>query len=351
MIARGTTDTPVENREYSFARLSSFITPTDEFYIRNHFTYPTIDLNRWRLRVEGSVEQPLSLDYAELRRLPLTTLTVTLECAGNHRSFLETPTRGVQWQQGAVSTAEWAGVALQTILLRAGLQPQALEVIIEGADSGEINEPPKPDGAIHYGRSLPLDHPILAHSLLAYQMNGEELPLEHGYPLRLVVPGWYGMASVKWVTRLIVTPKPFHGYYQSVDYALWERIDGIPTRAPISALQTKAAIARPAPQEEIPLHTPYRVYGAAWSSDAEIAKVEVSVDGGKSWYEAQLLGEAVPYAWRLWEYNAPAFTRPGTYTFMAKATDTQGGTQAMERQPDRENYVISHVIPVAVTVR
>jgi DMSO/TMAO reductase YedYZ molybdopterin-dependent catalytic subunit len=276
---------------------------------------------------------------------------VTLECAGNHRSFLKTPTRGVQWEQGAVSTAEWRGVALPTLLARARLQPQALEVIIEGADSGEINEPPKPDGEIHYARSLPLDHPVLAHALLAYQMNGEDLSRQHGYPLRLVVPGWYGMASVKWVTRLIVTSKPFHGYYQSVDYALWERVDGIPTRVPITAMQTKAAIARPAPHEEIPLHTPCRIHGAAWSSEAEIACVEVSVDGGKSWNEAQLLGEAVPYAWRLWAYDAPAFTHPGPYTLMAKATDTNGGTQAIERQPDRENYVVSHVIPVPVTVR
>lgn len=351
MIERDTAGTVVENLEYPFAKLDSFITPKDEFYIRNHFPYPSIKLDEWRLRVEGSVKQPLALDYAEVRQLPATTITVTMECAGNHRSYLVPRTRGVQWGEGAIGNATWTGVPLTMLLERAGLHPHALEVIAEGADKGEINEPPKPDGEIHYARSLPLSHPSFAHALLAYQMNGEDLDHSHGYPLRLIVPGWYGMAAVKWVNRLIVTSSPFNGYYQSVDYALWKRVDGIPTRVPITTMQTKASIARPAPQEIIPLHTPYRVFGAAWSGEAEIARVEVSVDGGEHWQMAQLLGDALPFAWRLWEYHAPAFTRPGSYTIMARATDTQGNTQPMQRQPDRENYVINHIIPVPITVQ
>jgi DMSO/TMAO reductase YedYZ molybdopterin-dependent catalytic subunit len=348
MIVR---DPEVENREYPFATLNSFITPTAEFYLRNHYPYPTIDAQTWRMTVEGRVEQPVVLGYAELRQLPAETITVTMECAGNNRSLLTPKTEGMQWAQGAVGNATWTGVPLQAILTRAGVQPDAIEVIVEGTDKGEIKEPPKPDGEIHYTRSLPLDDPILTNALLAYAMNGEALSLAHGYPLRLIVPGWYGMASVKWVTRLIVTAKPFHGYYQSIDYALWERVDGIPTRVPITTMQTKASIARPECQEEIPLHTPFCINGAAWSGTDEIAKVEISVDAGQSWHPAQLLGEPVRYAWRLWTYNAPPFTRPGFYTIMARATDTSGCTQAMQRQPDRENYVISHVIPVPITVQ
>ncbi len=344
-------DEALQNLEYPFATLDSFITPNAEFYVRNHYPYPALTAESWRLRIEGSVDHPLQLSYAELKQLPARSIIATLECAGNHRAFLTPKVGGLQWSQGAVGNAEWTGVPLQAILAHAGVKPDALEVIVEGADKGEIKESPKPDGPIHYVRSLPLDHPVLADALLAYQMNGEALSLAHGSPLRLIVPSWYAMASVKWVTRLILTAKPFHGYYQSIDYALWERIDGIPTRIPITTMQTKSSIARPALNEVIPLQTPFRVHGAAWSGDAEIAKVEISVDEGKTWNLAQLMGEAVRYAWRLWEYEAPPFTHPGSYNVLARATDTKGCTQAMQREPDRENYVISHVIPVPIIVR
>jgi DMSO/TMAO reductase YedYZ molybdopterin-dependent catalytic subunit len=341
----------VENLEYPFATLNSFITPIDEFYVRNHYTYPLLEKDCWQLSVQGEVEQPYTLSFAELCQLPSRTLMATLECAGNHRTFLHPPVEGLQWAQGAVSNAEWMGVALSTVLKNAGVKPNAIEVIVEGADQGEVKTPPKPASEIHFARSLPLDHPILADTLLAYQMNGEELSVAHGYPLRLIVPSWYAMASVKWVKRLIVTSKPFHGYYQSTEYALWERIDGTPTRVPITTLQPKASIARPTVDEALPLHTPIRIHGAAWSGDAEVAKVEISTDGGQRWHLAQLLGEAMPYAWRLWAYEAPAFTRPGSYQIMAKATDSKGREQAMRRDADLENYMISHVIPIPVTVR
>jgi DMSO/TMAO reductase YedYZ molybdopterin-dependent catalytic subunit len=274
-----------------------------------------------------------------------------MECAGNQRAFLVPAVEGVQWSQGAVGTAEWTGVALPAVLARAGLLAGALEVVVEGADKGEIKSTPRPDGEIHFARSLPLDHPVLAGALLAYAMNGEPLPLAHGAPLRLIVPGWYGMASVKWVQRLLVTDRPFHGYYQSIDYAIWQRIDGIPTRVPITTMQTKAAIARPEAHDVIALHAPFSLHGAAWSGDSRIVQVEVSLDGGERWDTARLLGEPVRYAWRLWRYDAPPFTRPGSYTLMARATDAQGCTQPMQRQPDRDNYMVSHVIPIPVTVR
>jgi DMSO/TMAO reductase YedYZ molybdopterin-dependent catalytic subunit len=191
----------------------------------------------------------------------------------------------------------------------------------------------------------------LQDTLLAYQMNGETLPLAHGYPLRLVVPGWYAMASVKWVQRLIVTGKRFHGYYQSVDYAIWERIGGIPTRVPITTMFPKAAIARPTVGEALPLHQPFRIAGAAWGGDAQIVKVEVSTDGGRNWCPAQFATEAVPYAWRLWTYEAEGFAKAGTYQLMARATDSKGRRQPMQRDADLENYLIYHVIPITVSTR
>ncbi len=339
-----------ENNEYPFSTLDSFITPTDEFYVRNHFAYPQLDPNRWQLRVEGEVEKPFTLTYAELLRLPSRTLTVTLECAGNHRAFLRPAVGGLQWGPGAVSNAEWTGVPLATVLERAGLKADVLEVIVEGADCGEVTTSPKPAGAIHFARSLPLDHPILADSLLAYAMNGEPLTTAHGHPLRLIVPGWYAMASVKWVQRLIVTSKKFHGYFQSTDYAFWTQVDGVPTRQPITAMQPKAAIARPTVDEVLPRNKAFCIHGAAWGGDAPIASVEVSTDGGENWHKAQLLGESVPYAWRLWHYDAPAISQPGRYLLMARATDCRGRTQPIERDANLENYVISHVIPIPITV-
>lgn len=350
-VATAANNTKVEHLEYNFASLNSFITPTHEFYIRSHFPTPSIDQEQWTLRVEGEVERPFELTFAELCQLPVKTLAVTLECAGNHRAFLKPPVGGLQWEQGGISTAEWTGVPLTAVLEMAGIKKTAVEVIIEGADRGEVQTTPKPAGEIHFARSLPLDAPILADALLAYQMNGEALPPSHGYPLRLIVPGWYAMASVKWVTRLLVTDKAFHGYYQSVDYAFWQRVDGVPTRVPITTMPPKAAIAQPAIDEVLPLHTPIRIHGAAWSGDAQVVKVEVSTDGGQTWDTAQLLGEATPYAWRLWVYHTEGFTKPGCYQLMARATDSKGRTQPLQREADLENYQICHVIPIPVHVQ
>jgi DMSO/TMAO reductase YedYZ molybdopterin-dependent catalytic subunit len=345
----------VENLEYDFSTLDSFITPNDLFYVRNHYPYPAAsqeaDLGSWQLQIKGKVERPYSLNLDELRDLPATTLTATLECAGNHRSFLNPPVGGLQWGQGAVSNAEWTGVPLRTLLERAGIKPSAVEIIVEGADKGEVKTTPKPAGEIHFARSLPLDHPVIADTLLVYEMNGEPLSVAHGAPLRLVVPGWYAMASVKWVQRLVVTATPFNGYYQSVDYARWVRVDGMPTRVPITDMQPKAAIARPTVDEVLPLNQPFCMRGAAWSGGATVVKVEISADGGEHWAEAQLEGEPLPYAWRLWSYEAPAFTQPGRYHLMARATDSRGKRQPMQRDADQENYMISHVIPIPVTVQ
>src|SRR5262249_50532504 len=162
--------------------------------------------------------------------------------------------------------------------------------------SGEVKDPPTSPGVIHFARSLPLEKARKPEVLLAYRMNGEELPPAHGFPLRAVVPGWYGMASVKWLTRVIVTERPYLGYYQSLDYTTWQRINGLPTLVPITALEVKAEVARPALDEVVAAGSTYRVHGAAWAGESEVAKVEVSGDGGRTWAEAKLLDKAVPFA-------------------------------------------------------
>lgn len=339
------------NLEMPFSTLSGFITPNESFYVRCHFPVPEIAVADWRLKVEGEVETPFELDYDTLRAMESRTIAATLECAGNNRIFLEPKVKGVQWGLGAVGNASWTGVALSAVLDRGKVKPGAIEVILEGADEGEIANPPKPGGRIRFARSLPLSK-ARNDVLLAYEMNGEKLPPSHGFPLRAIVPGWYAMASVKWLRRIIVTSEPFAGYYQSIDYTYWERTaGGLPTLKPLAEQQIKAEIAQPENGEIVPADAPYRVHGAAWSSDAEITKVEVSSDSGATWSLASLGPDSVPNAWRLWEFDWRTASRPGQQTLMARATDSRGRTQSFERSADRGTYMINHILPVVVDGR
>jgi len=338
------------NLEFPLSELRDPIVPNEQFFVRSHFAVPPVDVKAWRLKVEGAVEKPFELTYEELTKLPPRTLTATLECAGNGRVHLAPAVPGLQWGQGAVGNAEWVGVPLAALLERAGLKDKAVEVILEGADTGQINSDPKSPGVIHFARSLPVEKAKSDGVLLAHQMNGEAIPVSHGHPLRAVVGGWYGMASVKWLTRVVVTDRPFQGFFQSLDYSIFERRDGLPTLVPVTAIQPKAVLARPGLSEVIPAGKPFRLFGAAWAGERAVAKVEVSLDGGKSWTGAKLLGEAKPLQWVLWEY---AWDRPekGTASIVARATDDMGHTQPPARDPDRRQYMINHLVPTPVTVR
>jgi DMSO/TMAO reductase YedYZ molybdopterin-dependent catalytic subunit len=338
------------NLEMQFSTLESFLTPTKSFYVRTHFPIPAIDRNAWWLHVEGEVEKPFTINYEQLMTLESVAAPVTLECAGNNRSFLPRKVEGVQWNLGAVGTAEWSGVRLSTLLDRACLKPNACEVILEGADCGMLEEPKSPPGELTFSRSIPLKK-ARRDVLLAYKMNGENLPPEHGFPVRAIVPGWYAMASVKWLQRIIVTDRPFTGYYQSIDYAYWDRRDNIAELKPLSEIQVKAEIARPTEDEIVPANTSVRARGAAWTCDAEITKVELSTDGGATWSDTRLLGEAKPNAWRFWEFNWQTPPQPGKRTLIARATDSLGRTQPLLHDPDRGTYMINHLLPITVEVQ
>ena len=275
------------NLEMPFGTLDGPVTRTEDFFVRCHFPIPEVNREKWRLRISGDVHRPFELTWEELRRWPVATVTATIECAGNGRVFLSPTVEGAQWERGAVGNAVWTGVWLRELLERAGLTSAAVEVVLTGADEGEIEKPPRPGESIHYARSLPRAK-ACDDVLLAWQMNGADLTPSHGFPLRAIVPGWYGMASVKWLTDITVTSRPFHGYYQTIDYALWERVAGEPSLVPITAMPVKAQIARPGPAEIVPPGQIYRVRGAAWSGEAEIARVELSTDGGQSWHEVRL---------------------------------------------------------------
>jgi len=346
-IVRG--ESPL-NLEMPFEKLERFITPTELFYVRTHFPIPNIDRNEWWVRIEGEVENPYAINYDELLELKSVTIPVTLECAGNNRNFLQPKVKGVQWHLGAVGTAEWTGVPLSILLDRAGVRANACEVILEGADGGMLEDPKSPPGKLQFARSIPLEK-ARADVVLAYKMNGSNLPPEHGFPVRAIVPGWYAVASVKWLQRIIVTDQTFTGYYQTIDYAYWERREQEAELTPLTEMQVKAEIAKPVEGETVPANSSVRVHGAAWTSDGEIRKVELSIDGGATWNEANLLGEPKLNAWRLWEFNWQTPAAPGKQALIARATDSLGRTQPVLRNPDRGTYMINHLLPIEVEVR
>lgn len=340
-----------ENLEFPFSSLDSWITPNDRFYIRSHFAVPKLDGSSHRLKVEGAVDRPLDLSLSELNQLGTRSTLATLECAGNSRVYLIPAAPGVQWEHGAVSNAEWTGVPLSTVLQRAGVRNNAADVIFEGADSGEIRTDPRPPGNIHFMRSLPLKKALSDEVLLVTKMNGQDLPVSHGYPLRLVVPGYYGMASVKWLQRVIVSTEQFRGYYQTIDYAYWNRALKEPTRMPLLEMRIKSAIARPAMTEIVPAGKDYRVFGAAWAGEADVAKVEISADGGQTWSAAKLLDSPKRFAWRFWEHSWKAPVQAGRYSLTSRATDSQGRVQPTQHDQDYGQYAIHHTVPTDVLVR
>lgn len=340
-----------DNLEFPFASLDSWLTPTDQFYVRSHFSVPSLQSEAWSLRVEGHVEHPFEIGYDELSNLESRTLPVLLECAGNGRVFLQPQQAGLRWEQGGVGNAEWTGTSLSNLLERAGVKEGAVEVILEGHDQGKIGAP-GPAGEIPFARSLPLDKALQPETLLAWQMNGAALPPAHGFPVRAIIPGWYGMASVKWLKRIVVTDRPFEGYFQTFSYTIWQRsADGFATLAPISEIAVKSQIARPMSRESVAAGSTCTIHGAAWTGESEIAKVEVSTDGGQSWKSAELDEQSARYAWRLFHFQWQVPAMPGDRVLMARATDAAGRTQPLERNEDLRDSMISHVQRINVQAK
>jgi DMSO/TMAO reductase YedYZ molybdopterin-dependent catalytic subunit len=334
------------NAEAPLAKQIGLLTPSPLHYVRTHFGTPRLSTRDWRLALEGEVERPYHLTYDELRTLPSRSLLVTLECAGNGRSGLHPPAEGERWQYGAVSTAEWTGVPLATLLEAAGLMSRAREILIEGADRGTVAT--RKD-AILFARSLPLEVALHPDILLAYAMNGEPLTALHGFPARLIVPGWYGMAAVKWVTRLAALAAPFEGYYQTERYIMAHPERGETTSAPLTTIRVRSLLIVPAAGATLP-HGTHRLRGLAWSGDAPVTRVDVSVDGGDNWEPAELASPVERYAWRRWEYTWPARV-PGPATLRSRAFDEAGRAQPNEPEWNRLGYANNaiQVVPVTVT--
>ncbi len=339
------------NFEFPFDRMNSYLTPTELFYIRSHFHAPEINLHTYRLRLDGAVKNPLALSYQELCEMPSETQTATLECAGNSRVFLVPQAEGAQWELGAVGNAEWTGVPLRLLLEKARVAEDAVDIVFEGADRGTPKEKPVPPSPISYARSLPLVKASQAEVLVAYKMNGSDLPRDHGYPIRLIVPGHYGMASVKWLTRIQAVREPFQGYWQTSDYAYWDYVDGVPVRRPLSEMTLKSQIARPQMYEVIPAGEAYLIAGATWCGESDVVEIEVTTNGGESWEQAEFLDPVQRYSWRRWQFRWQAPKEPKSLTLMARGKDANGCAQPDEHDPNYGSYVIQHPLPVEVFVR
>jgi DMSO/TMAO reductase YedYZ molybdopterin-dependent catalytic subunit len=323
------------------ALIGGVVMPSAHFYVRNHFQTPTLDASTWRLEVGGLVERPLVLGLRDLTVMRSETLIATLECAGNGRYMLEPPVEGEKWRLGAVSTAEWTGAALVEVLDRAGIKPEARELVFRGADSGTVDG----RGTIAFERSLSSDTVRQSEAVLAYAMNGEPLPVQHGYPVRLIVPSWYGVASVKWLTAIEAVADPFTGYFQDDKY--WYEVDrdGQTVRDPVTLQRVRALITEPAGDKELPCGA-LAVRGVAWSGAAQIARVEVSVDNGP-WQEARLVGDRHRHSWQWWELIT-VLDRPGLTSLRARATDLVGRTQPDTPQWNRFGYGNNAVQEVTV---
>jgi DMSO/TMAO reductase YedYZ molybdopterin-dependent catalytic subunit len=334
-----------ENSETPLESLRSWVTPTRLFFVRNHFAVPQLDPATWRLTLAGCVNKPREWTWDQLLALPERTVFATVECAGNGRSFLQQHVHGVQWGAGAVGHAEWTGIPLRLVLEQAGVQPGAVEVLFEGADRGSESDHPEP---MAFERSLPLAKALDPDTLLAFRMNGEWLEPSHGFPLRLFVPGWYGVASVKWLRRIEVIDRPFHGYFQSKKYTVQRQTAAGAQTVVVGPMAVKSEFVRPRDGDVLGPGR-HRLFGVAWAGEEAVTRVEVSTDGGRLWADADLIGPRAPYSWTLWEYLWEV-AEAGSYALLARATSSGGRVQPLAHDTLNGGYLIHHSRPVALSV-
>jgi DMSO/TMAO reductase YedYZ molybdopterin-dependent catalytic subunit len=334
------------NHSLPLEALRHDITPVGLHYLLTHFDIPTVDAEAWHLEVGGLVGKPSSLGLADVRARPARTMAVTLECAGNGRALMEPRPLSQPWLNGAVGTAEWTGTPLAPLLEEAGLDADATEIVFTGLDRGIQG-----DVEHAYERSLPVAEAIRDEILLAYEINGQPLPPQHGFPLRLIVPGWYGMTHVKWLRAITAVDEPFTGWQQHVAYHVRqsEEEQGTPvTRIPPRALMVPPGIPDFLTRTRYVEPGECRLEGRAWSGGAPVTRVEVSADGGETWADAEL-GEPVgEFAWCRWEYDWDA--TPGEHELCCRATDEAGNTQPLAQEWNWDGMCNNAVQRVKVVV-
>jgi DMSO/TMAO reductase YedYZ molybdopterin-dependent catalytic subunit len=331
------------NAETRAAALANAMTPTNQIFVRSNFAVPTLPGDSHRVAITGAVARELDVGVGELRsmRKSCSEIVVTMECAGNSRLHLCPLPTGELWSNGALSTSRWTGYPLRQLLESAEVDAQAIEILVEGADAGTTS-----DGTTAvFGRSLPIAEAMRDDVLLAFDVNGEPLTAAHGAPLRLIVPGWYGMASVKWVTRISALTRPFEGYFQNQRYVYDER--GRST-TPVTRMRVKSLITSPARGETIE-RGKMEIAGWAWSGNGRIVRVEVAVDAGGEWSEAKVQESRSDHAWVRWTWQGEA-DQPGRHVVRSRATDAAGHSQPDAISWNRLGYGNNAVHPVVFNV-
>jgi sulfane dehydrogenase subunit SoxC len=336
------------NHGFPLEALRYDLTPLGLHYLLIHFDIPQVDAASWRLELGGEVARPLSLSLDELKERPKASVACTLECAGNGRARLTPRPLSQPWLEEAIGNAEWTGTLLAPLLQEAGVGDGAVEVLFTGLDRGLQGEVEHA-----YERSLPLDEALRPELLLAYEVNGQPLPPQHGFPLRLIVPGWYGMTHVKWLDRITVLTEPFEGYQQAHQYRTKQSEDE--RGEPVTRILPRSLLVPPGipdfPDRQRFLEPGSHVLeGRAWSGWAPITRVEVSVDGGRSWHDAALDDPTGNFGWRRWRFRWED-VEPGEYELWSRATDDAGNVQPAEPDWNYGGYVNNAVQRVPVTVR
>jgi DMSO/TMAO reductase YedYZ molybdopterin-dependent catalytic subunit len=338
------TESPL-NAEPPTEALRSWITPIRAFFNRNQGAIPEhpISLQDWRLTITGEVKRELVLTYEDLLQLPKANIANTLECSGNGRSLLKEKAPGNPWTIGGVANVFWGGVLLRGLLEEAGLTGRSLHVAFEGFGR------PVGGSGVEFIRSIPIDKAIDS-TLLAYEMNGEPLPNEHGFPLRALPLGWYGANSVKWLNKIVIMPHPYEGYFMDKAYRVFQKGQDPKTGEVVTEIRVKSIITKPLQGEALKMGK-ILILGMAYAGPRAIKAVEVSFDGGLSWSEAQLFGPSLKYAWQQWQYLWHA-TNSGEHTILSRATDESDSKQPMEGQWNAHGYcnngVLDHGVRVSV---
>ena len=331
------------NAETPIEHLRSWVTANSLFFKRNQgeIMKEPIPLPDWELAVEGEVEEPLCFNFDQIIRMPKATVANTVECSGNGRSLLEERAAGNPWIIGGVGNAVWGGVWIKDLLEQTGPRERAKHVVFEGQDK------PLGSAGVKFIRSIPLEK-AMSSTLLAYEMNGEPLPLAHGYPLRALALGWTGANCVKWLCRITLLDRPFEGFYMDKVYRVFQRGEDPKSGRVVTKLQVKSIITQPAPAEKVPLG-PVTVLGAAYAGEVDVERVEVSVDDGRTWKLATFIGLHEPFAWRQWQYVWEVKEK-GEYIIMARAIDSDGGQQPMNAHWNVLGYGNNGIKEHSVTV-
>lgn len=307
---------------------TSFLTPNHQFFVRSHFGPPpaeAIEEPQWKLHVGGAVERPNEFTITSLQQFKAVTMTAVLQCSGNGRAYHRPRVPGVQWERGAVGNAQWTGVRLRDVLQAAGIRAEARHVMFQGADRPVLPAVPL------FFRSIPLEKALHPDTLLAYEMNGQPLPLLHGAPLRVITPGWMAESCIKWLTHIEARKEEASGYYMQTAYRVPVKSahtgTGVPddATAPVEVMPVKSLISSPEDGQSLRAGAA-KIQGVAWAGETKIAKVEISFDDGDTWQPAQLVGDDRLYAWRQWQFLWQA-TVEGTFAIVCRATDERGNVQ------------------------